>query len=119
MSSSPPSMSMSSVPVLPDISTWPCPSFIPDKLSSNNPPVLHMSDVTDTPMPVPSSHVQPISVQSRTQVLEGGNVGVQDTVKLNLEPLWPHVPVRLNKQKFKPKIPANKRAKPRPNPPTN
>ncbi|KAI8967332.1 hypothetical protein BDB01DRAFT_857212 [Pilobolus umbonatus] len=47
------------------------------------------------------------------------NVGVQDTVKLNLEPLWPHVPVRLNKRKFKPRIPANKRAKPRPNPPTN
>ncbi|KAI8968067.1 hypothetical protein BDB01DRAFT_856796 [Pilobolus umbonatus] len=46
-------------------------------------------------------------------------VGVQDTVNLNLEPLWPHVPVRLNKRKFKPRIPANKRAKPRPNPPTN
>ncbi|KAI8968684.1 hypothetical protein BDB01DRAFT_840265 [Pilobolus umbonatus] len=46
-------------------------------------------------------------------------VGVQDTVKLNLEPLWPHVPVLLNKQKFKLKIQANKRAKPRPNPPTN
>ncbi|KAI8967479.1 hypothetical protein BDB01DRAFT_857127 [Pilobolus umbonatus] len=46
-------------------------------------------------------------------------VGVQDTVKLNLEPLWPHVPVRLNKRKFKPRIPTNKRAKPRPNPPTN
>ncbi|KAI8968641.1 hypothetical protein BDB01DRAFT_840284 [Pilobolus umbonatus] len=57
--------------------------------------------------------------KKKTQHRYCQSVGVQDSVKLNLEPLWPHVPVRLNKRKFKPKIPANKRAKPRPNPPTN
>ncbi|KAI8968097.1 hypothetical protein BDB01DRAFT_901199 [Pilobolus umbonatus] len=39
------------------------------------------------------------------------DVGVPEGLKLNKEPLWPHVPVRINKRKFKPKIPANRRSR--------
>ena len=65
-------------------------------------------DTTMVDVPVT---VTPVSVPGRTQVLEGGNVGAQNTIPLELARPFDHVPIRPNKRRFKPTNPANKRSR--------
>ncbi|KAI8967654.1 hypothetical protein BDB01DRAFT_910121 [Pilobolus umbonatus] len=55
--------------------------------------------------------VSPVYYLSADQIPDLQFVGVPEGLKLNKEPLWPHVPLRINKRKFKPKIPANRRSR--------